>query len=128
MSAGIRQNCHCLQGGHSLDKKPKKSNTPPSKSISGSGRHEKMRIYSGGTSQSVLGNFAVSWKNKLSTGSPVQTVDRLLHDPGPSISLFVLGRLVASVILGVDPIILANVDAGKTWRIDEGGHKIGFQG
>ncbi|ELQ38868.1 hypothetical protein OOU_Y34scaffold00522g23 [Pyricularia oryzae Y34] len=44
---------------------------------------------------------------------------------GPSIFLLVLG---ASVIHGVDPIILTIVDAGQAWRSDERGCKIGFQG
>lgn len=43
---GIRQNCHCLQGGGSLDKKPKGATHHHQEAFwhSGSGRHEKMRI------------------------------------------------------------------------------------
>ncbi|KAI7919168.1 hypothetical protein M0657_007266 [Pyricularia oryzae] len=96
MFPGIRQNCHCLQGGGSLDKKPKGATHHHQEAFwhSGSGRHEKMRI------------AVIAWS-------------------GPSIFLLVLG---ASVIHGVDPIILTIVDAGQAWRSDERGCKIGFQG
>ncbi|TLD06315.1 uncharacterized protein PgNI_08817 [Pyricularia grisea] len=99
MSDGIRRDCHCLQGGRTLDKNPK-----------GVTHHLQEAFWFLPTRE----HAHLQWRE----------LDNLL-------SIFFclsLGRSVVSVIHGVDPIILTDVDAVQAWRIDEGGHKIGFQG